>query len=204
MITRVLTACVLFGLFINAHAAGGDPVAGEEKAMACQGCHGMDGNSPDAEFPSLAGQQASYIIKQLKDFNSGKRSNEIMQAMASGLEEQDMVDVAAFFSAQKMTPAGSEAPKETLARGRLIYKGGNKKDGMAACAGCHGPKAMGNGPAAFPALAGQHAGYTVNQLLTLKTETRKNDVNHMMRDISTKMSVGDMEAVAAYLANLAP
>ncbi|OGT21155.1 MAG: hypothetical protein A2V90_07180 [Gammaproteobacteria bacterium RBG_16_57_12] len=200
---KILTAAALFTLFTHVYAAG-DPATGEEKSATCQGCHGADGNSPSADFPSLAGQNATYIIKQLQNFKEGKRSNETMSAMAATLEDQDMADIAAYFSSKKGVSTGSSAPKEVLNRGRLLYKGGNKKEGMAACAGCHGAKGTGNGPAGFPALAGQHADYIERQLLAFKTEERKNDMNHMMRDISFKLTSNDMKAVAAYLTTLTP
>jgi len=80
--------------------AEGDPEAGKEKAQVCAACHGPDGNSPSGQYPSLAGQGERYLIKQLKAYKSGERENAIMQGQAANLSEQDMQDLAAFFTEQ--------------------------------------------------------------------------------------------------------
>lgn len=200
MMRAAITTLMILGLAGPAFA--GDPNAGFDKSGVCQGCHGSDGNSPAGMFPSLAGQPANYLIKQLKDYRSGSRKNETMDAMAAGLSDSDIDDISAYFASQKAAPAGSEAKADTLAMGKLIYKGGNMDTGLTACAGCHGPQGKGNGPAKFPALAGQHADYTVAQLQDFKIEIRKNDMNSMMRNVSARMTQKEMEAVAAYLATL--
>ena len=81
--------------------AGGDAVAGKEKSTACQACHGEDGNSPDGQFPRLAGQHSDYIVKSLEDYQSGARNNAIMAGFAEPLTAQDREDLAAFYSSQK-------------------------------------------------------------------------------------------------------
>ena len=73
----------------------GDATAGQAKAAVCGACHGMDGNSSDAQFPKLAGQSEQYIVRQLTDFKAGKRQNPIMMGMAAPLSEQDMHDLSA-------------------------------------------------------------------------------------------------------------
>lgn len=79
----------------------GNSAAGKEKAMACGGCHGEDGNSADANFPRLAGQYESYLVESLKAYQSGARSNPMMSGFASGLSEEDMKDIAAYYAKQK-------------------------------------------------------------------------------------------------------
>lgn len=93
-----LVAVLLMTLPVTALYADGDIKAGSIKARACQVCHGKGGNSTNPTYPRLAGQHAKYIIKQLKAFKAGTRKDPIMNGMASTLEEQDMQDVAAFFS----------------------------------------------------------------------------------------------------------
>ena len=85
-------------LISTASLAQGDSDAGSKKARHCQVCHGKGGNSTDPTYPVLAGQHAKYIVKQLKAFKAGTRKDPIMNGMASKLNEQDMEDVAAFFS----------------------------------------------------------------------------------------------------------
>jgi cytochrome c553 len=79
----------------------GNVTAGKEKAVACGSCHGQDGNSADGNFPRLAGQYESYIVKSLEDYKSGARKNPMMMGFAAGLSEQDMKDIAAYYASQK-------------------------------------------------------------------------------------------------------
>jgi cytochrome c553 len=80
--------------------AGGNAEAGKAKSAVCAGCHGADGNSPTPMFPKLAGQHEDYLLHSLQGYKSGKRKNPIMQGQVANLSEQDMKDLAAYFSAQ--------------------------------------------------------------------------------------------------------
>lgn len=93
----------LSAVALPAMAADGDAAAGEQKSKVCQACHGKDGNGvPNMNmYPRIAGQYADYMVKVLKDYKSGTRKNPIMAGFASTLSEQDMNDLAAYFSAQK-------------------------------------------------------------------------------------------------------
>lgn len=91
--------CVALG-FSTVTLAAGDPQQGQAKSTPCQACHGADGNSPTANFPNLAGQHANYIVQALKAYKNGSRKNAIMAGMAAPLSEQDMRDLAAWFSSQ--------------------------------------------------------------------------------------------------------
>lgn len=98
-------ACI--GLTGQAFAVG-DTAAGEEKAaQVCASCHGADGNSPDPQYPRLAGQHASYLIQALKEYKDGGRKNPIMLGFASGLSEADIKNLAAWFASQ---PGGLTTP----------------------------------------------------------------------------------------------
>jgi cytochrome c553 len=99
--TLKTTAGLLFALAAVSAQAGGDYAAGEKKAKeVCAACHGADGNSPSGAFPKLAGQWQSYIIASLREYKGGQRKNAIMAPQAANLTEQDMLDVATFFSQQ--------------------------------------------------------------------------------------------------------
>ncbi|MEN8130225.1 MAG: cytochrome c [Pseudomonadota bacterium] len=91
----------LAGLLISNVAIAADPAAGKSKSQACQACHGQDGNSPTPNFPNLAGQYEDYLLQTLKDYKSGARKNAIMAGMVAPLSEQDMKDLAAYYSSQK-------------------------------------------------------------------------------------------------------
>lgn len=81
--------------------AGGDAANGETLAATCAGCHGADGNSTIEANPKLAGQYESYLIKALTDYRSGSRQNAIMAGFAAALSDQDIRDLAAWFSSQE-------------------------------------------------------------------------------------------------------
>lgn len=104
MKNRLVTmlALALGLLTMKAHAIEkGDPERGKELSATCAACHGPDGNSPVAEFPRIAGQYADYMVHSLKAYKSGERNNPVMAGIAAGLSEQDMEDLAAFFSKQE-------------------------------------------------------------------------------------------------------
>ena len=89
------------GLFSLSAQAGGDAAAGKVTAeQKCQACHGIDGNSNNAQYPKLGGQHLDYLVRALKDYKSGARKNPIMSGFAAGLSEQDQKDVAAWYSEQ--------------------------------------------------------------------------------------------------------
>ncbi len=194
-------ACSLaFALWASSALAGGDAEAGKAKAAACAGCHGADGNSTVAQFPKLAGQDPKYLFRQLQAFKNGKRKNAIMAGQVAALSEQDMADLAAYFAAQKMTPAAADP--EYVIRGEEIYRGGITASDVPSCMGCHGPDGAGNPAAGFPRLAGQHAQYIEAQLLLYRDGERKSDPAAMMRSIAERMTVDDIKAVAAFAPGL--
>lgn len=181
-------------------AGAADAAAGKAASATCAGCHGMDGNSANPEWPKLAGQGAPYLIKQLHNFKDGERKNATMAPMAMGLSDQDMDNLAAYFSAQTMSQGAAE--KDLVELGQKIYRGGNPASGVAACIGCHGPAGAGNPAAKFPRLAGQHAKYVEMQLHAFKSGERNNDAGRMMRNIADKMTDKEIQAVASYVQGL--
>lgn len=179
----------------------GDVAAGKTKSALCAACHGADGNSVNPLWPKLAGQHASVIVQQLKNFQSDARKDPTMSPMAAPLTEQDMLNLAAYFESQKTKIRF--ASKELLAQGQKIYRGGNKETGVPACMGCHGPKGKGNPAAKYPTVSGQHADYTLKQLKDYKSGARKPKENAIiMRDIALKMSEDEMKAVTNYTQGL--
>jgi cytochrome c553 len=180
----------------------GNAAAGKEKSQVCQGCHGENGNSYGPEWPNLAAQHSSYLIKQIQNFQEGVRINETMNGMVVGLSQQDIEDIAAYFASQSLQPQEQETDVEVIKTGRKIFKGGNRYTGVPACAGCHGPNGVGNGPAAFPHLAGQKSTYIVKTLKDFQSGARANDTNEIMRNIAAKLTENEINAVAAYMATL--
>ncbi|TQV89136.1 c-type cytochrome [Aliikangiella coralliicola] len=190
---------VLAVVFAGSVSAG-DAAKGKEKSVTCASCHGPDGNSPLAINPKLAGQSEKYLVKQLKEFKSGARKNATMAPMASMLSDEDIEHVAAFYASQKVQHAAVN--DEYIQLGQRLYRGGDADRDIPACIACHGPKGQGMPAAGFPALGGQHPGYTKAQLLAFRDGSRDNDLNSVMRDIVAKMSDQQIEALSQYLVGL--
>lgn len=198
---KVLVSLLLtLGLTGVAQAAG-DAEAGQGKVAVCGACHGADGNSPAPNFPKLAGQGERYLLKQLHDIKSGDRPVVEMTGMLDNLSDQDMADIAAYFSSQKMS-VGAADPK-LVARGEALFRGGKLEEGMPACTGCHSPNGAGLDAAGYPQLGGQHAQYVAKQLTDFREGNRTNDGDAMiMRAIAAKLSNKDIEAVSSFIQGL--
>ena len=208
---RTAAMAILLATTFMSHAAEeakskADPAKGKVIAeTVCVACHGADGNSPASANPHLAGQGSEYIYKQLKNFKAvdGKpaaRNNPIMGGMVAALSDDDMKNLAAWFSSQKAKPAVAK-DESKIALGQKIWRQGDFKKGIPACAGCHGPAGAGL-PAQYPRLAGQFPEYTEAQLKTFRSEERNNDPEQMMRMIAAKLSDPEIKAVAEYAAGL--
>lgn len=181
--------------------ANGDPSAGETKSQACVACHGQNGNSPQGQWPNIAGQHAGYTFEQLKAFKAGEqRSNAQMAGIVGNLNEQDMRDLAAYFSQQPVKIMGSN-DEDRVERGRKIYLGGIPNKGVAACAACHGPTGKGNPAADYPRVGGQWPQYLVSQLEAFRSGARTTDENGAM-SLADKMSDEEIRAVSEYMAGL--
>jgi cytochrome c553 len=175
--------------------------SGQEKSSVCAACHGATGQSSNSLWPHLAGQHATYIIKQLRDFKAGEsRHAAIMTPFVASLNKQDMTDLALFYSKQPLVTPKKKNHQNL--RGEQLYRRGDAEKQITACIACHGPTGLGNEEAGFPALAGQQKDYTIQQLKAFKKGTRQNDSYQIMRTISARMSHKDMAAVADYLSTL--
>ena len=193
-------AAAFVGLIPNLLLAQGDAAAGQAKSALCGSCHGADGNSPLAMNPKLAGQSARYMVKQLQDFKSGARAGVTMAAMVLSLSDQDMEDLAAWYSSQQPTLQG--ANPESIELAQRLYRAGNSEIAVAACSACHSPTGKGNAPAGFPSLSGQHAEYTLQQLKDFRSGVRQNDGGGMMRTVVERLTDKELEALASYVSGL--
>jgi cytochrome c553 len=199
MTTIRFVLCLLISISANTYvSAAGNPTVGQEKSASCQGCHGVDGNSYSPEWPNLASQNANYLAKQIRDFQSGDRKDPTMSAMVGGLSQKDILDIVAYFSTRSVK--GDAAAKSNA--GKRLYEGGNRYNRTPACASCHGPNGTGNGPGGIPGLAGQKAGYTAKTLRDFKSGARTNDRSDMMQAISAKLSDKEIEAVSKFIAGM--
>jgi len=207
----LLTAVCSVSLTFQAQAEG-DAARGKQLSVTCAACHGADGNSAIASFPKLAGQGEKYLLKQMQDVKSGKRVIAEMTGQLDNLSEQDLNDIAVFFSGNKTQLSGSKKAKvqlnsgmktDSLALGEKVYRAGNAETGVPACTGCHSPTGKGNGPAAYPRLGGQHPEYIAKQLKDFRAGNRTNDTESMiMRGAAKHLSDAEIEALANYIAGL--
>ncbi|MNO98139.1 Cytochrome c4 precursor [compost metagenome] len=179
----------------------GDAAAGQAKTAVCGACHNPDGNSLAPNFPKLAGQGEKYLEKQLHDIKSGKRTVLEMTGMLAAFSDQDLADIAAYFSSQKGS-VGAADPK-LVERGRALFNGGDVEKGLPACTGCHSPNGAGIALAGFPHLGGQHSSYVAKQLTDFREGNRTNDGDATtMRTIASKLSNKDIEALSSYIQGL--
>ncbi|MFB9240653.1 c-type cytochrome [Massilia antarctica] len=166
----------------------------------CAACHSATGNTTSAAlYPKLAGQSAAYIALQLNNFRSGERPHAQMRAVAEQLSGPDIRALASFYAAQRATPQ-PPADAALERQGREIFMHGSTA-GAPACASCHG--AQGQGQQAFPRIASQPAGYTLEQLKVYRDAPGFNNPLAMqMKAVAVKLGDADMRAVAAYLATV--
>ena len=170
----------------------------------CAACHASDGNSVIPANPILAGQHYTYLKNQLNYFqvkegeDKAKRENAVMLGIASGLSSDDIDNLAAYYSQQKIKP--SYASNLELAKaGEVVYKAGDDSRGLPSCSSCHGPRGLGV-PGQFPRISGQHATYTASTLKSYKNGSRAN--NKQMMAISSRLTEAQINALAEYLAGL--
>ena len=209
---NILVSILLLAISATSLASG-DAEAGQAKSATCMACHGLAGNSTIPNYPKLAGQGEGYILKQLQEFKSGVRDNAIMAGVVSLLSEQDMMDIAAYYSIQTISENSAKADEKTIELARKIYLGGKKDTQTTACIACHGPKGLGIPSAKFPALSAQHADYIASQLKAFRLYSineqtgsdevsRDNDYEGMMRNVAKGLTTVEIEALAEYIAGL--
>jgi cytochrome c553 len=165
----------------------------------CVACHGENGVSPSPDFPHLSGQSALAIYKQLHDYKSGARVNEQMSPVAQQMTEEQMLAMANHYA--------------SLARGTLdrrldwtadpttdrLVRTGDTARGIPGCQSCHGEGA--GGPMETPTLSGQREAYFAAQMNAFATGARRNDVFNRMRDIASRLTPEEIDALARYYAS---
>lgn len=208
MNNKLASLFAVTGLMLAATQAQADSLVdgsiedGKAKSLTCTACHGPEGNSANALWPNIAGQNAPYLLAQLQAFKDGSRMDPLMSAQAMMLSDQDMADLAVYFES---LPGAVQSVKDasTVSRGEALYRGGDSDNGVAACLACHGPSGRGNPAAKYPALQGQHADYTAKQLSDYASGARVSDgKTRIMRDIAGRLSKEDIAALSSYVQGL--
>ena len=183
----------------EAQEAAADLRAGGEKYRAvCASCHGVNGASVIPTQPILAGQHLEYLSVQTRLYRDGGRENAVMGAMAKGLSDEDIQNIAAFLSAQAPVIAGA-GDMELARSAEALYRGGDLARGVPACSACHGPAGAGI-PPDYPRLSGQHAEYVDATLREYAAGARANSV---MGPIAARLTEDEIRALAEYISGLA-
>ena len=177
--------------------AAAKPERGLAKAQeVCVACHGEQGVSRAPEYPNLAGQSGAAIYKQLNDYRTGSRSNQLMTDIAKALDEDTLADIAAYYAAQpKRNPNPATLAESPPAIVRLVELGDPSRN-IPPCAGCHRPGS--GGPIETPILAEQMKEYIVAQLKMYASGDRGNDVYGRMRTIAAKLTPAEIDGLATY------
>ena len=181
--------------------AAGDPKSGESKVAVCSACHGADGNGVVGLWPSLAGQNEKYLLKQLRLVKSGDRVIDSMVGLLDNLDDSDLEDISAFYASKKNKVGQVEESKLEL--GRKLYYAGNLEKGVPSCSACHSPRGLGNGPAAYPLLSGQQPDYVAKALKDYRSGARINeDPSKIMAAIAYKLDDTEIEALSSFVHGL--
>ena len=185
-------------LLQTADTARGETLAKESK---CAKCHGDTGISDDPDDVNIAGMRASYIYKQLKDYQLKSRDDKDMYKKTRNLDDRQMADLAVWFASQAPAPVATDRNTDPAVL-RLVYYGDPTRL-LKACASCHGRDGRG-GQFDHPALAGQYPDYLVYTLTEFKEEDRTNDIYSRMRHIAAALTEEEIEALAGYYATAVP
>ncbi len=176
----------------------GDAEKGKQLSASCAGCHGAEGISPNPVWPSIAGQDAEYTYKQLKDYKDRTRDNAIMMGMVMALSDQDMVDISAFYRTLPLPAPQGEGDHEAAVK---LVKQGDGPRLIPACNTCHGRKGEGNARYyGMPALAGQMPQYFVQTMELYRSGGRANDVYSVMRSVAKHLTDEEINGLASYYA----
>jgi cytochrome c553 len=195
---------ILISLFFTSFVSAGDAELGKAKSTLCIACHGVDGNSINPIWPSLAGQHEEYTARQLSLFKSGERKNAVMAGMVAGLNAEDMKNLGTYFASQKAKLAA--ANENLIEAGKAVFQGGNAKMNIPACMACHGVDGKGNPLSGYPVVAGQHAAYSELRLKAFRageTVGNEDDVNgNIMATVAKYLSDDEIKAVSSYMQGL--
>jgi cbb3-type cytochrome c oxidase subunit III len=174
----------------NAATTKSSIAAGDMRALLCKYCHGDDGNSKKDTIPNLAGQNTTYLIRQFEYFASGVRHNKTMNQVAKILSPEDRVNIALFYSHQKVKKQKQYRP-ELLQKGKKIFE--------TRCFVCHGHD--GYGKEELPRIASQPAEFLIGTLSSYTSSVVKR-AETQMSAVARTLSKEDIEAVTSYLTSL--
>jgi cytochrome c553 len=201
------TASIALGLglgsAVRAQDKAGDAVAGEKKAAMCIGCHNIPGyqaSFPEVyKVPKIAGQNGKYIVSALTAYRKGERKHPTMRAIAGSLSDQDIADLAAFYTQLhrgETTAAAAPAAEPPASVAKLLA--------TANCVSCHGANFATPIDPSYPKLAGQHADYLYSALKAYQVDHNPlvGRSNAIMMGMARPFTHPKIKAIAAYLSSL--
>jgi cytochrome c553 len=186
---------------IKIRSSVGDATIGKDRSQLCQGCHGEDGNSVEPLAPKLAGQYSDYIVKQVRNYQAGVRTHQIMNAMAATLTDEELINIGNYFASRTMMKG--VVPTDNPVGKNLFLKGDIRRM-VVACVNCHGVNGKGLTPhtSAFPVLGGQHRAYIKGQLVDFRSGLRSNSPGAIMNRIAKSLTDAELDALAEYISGL--
>lgn len=169
--------------------------AAQERILLCSQCHGKDGNSKRDYIPNLAGQNPQYLFDAFEKYVDGQRTDFVMNQAAKLLTLQERVNIAYYFSQQKVVPKPGVAPPDPA----LVAQGAQRF--ATVCTTCHGEKATGHD--GFPRIAGQSREYLTHALQRYRDKDPSR-ANSPMLAVAALLGDDDISALSAYLSQLQP
>jgi cytochrome c553 len=186
-------------------AAPAAPATIQARAQGCSTCHGSYGQgSSDDYFPRIAGKPQGYIFNQLQNFRDGRRSYPPMNYLLAYMHDDYLAELASFFASQQLSgqvPIGKAS--EASAGGERLVEKGDPARGIPPCVACHGRRLTGIEPG-IPALVGLHERYITAQIEAWRVGTRRAKSPDCMHDIATRLTEGEINSIAAWLASQRP
>lgn len=192
---------LFYVLFCNFSFANDSNVV-SSKLSRCVTCHTESGNSIVSIWPKIAEQHFDYVVKQLIEFKKGKNGDRFdpnMFAMLQGINEDELLELADYYSKQVLEKNKGPVNLSRFEIGKKIYLYGDNSSKLTGCVGCHGIDGYGNKLAKFPILKWQHKDYLVTQMKKFRSGERSNDFNSIMRDISSNMTDEQINSVSEYI-----
>lgn len=189
----------VFALALTALPSAAGPLdsPGAQKSLVCSACHGFAGNAPGNHMPILAGMNANYFKKAIKDYAEGKRTSPEMEPYSKYVLQFGLDEIADFFASQKKAaPAAVKVDAKMISRGQTL---------ATQCIACHGPKGDGENERVIPALRGQPRGFLEAQMALFGSDKRKLEdaaLEEAKKRIFKGLDGPDFEDLAAYYATL--
>jgi cytochrome c553 len=201
-VTIVLTLAA--SLTAQADEIKGDATAGKTKNAMCIGCHGIAGyqaSFPEIyKVPKISGQGAKYIVSALNAYKKGERKHPTMRGVAESMSDQDMADLAAYYSVHGVVEGATLAAKpskEPSPQVAVLLK-------KAACISCHGENFAKPISPDYPKIAGQYSDYLYGALKAYKTEGNPQigRSNGVMAGMVKQFSNAELKEIAKYVGSL--